>query len=304
MKTELELRHLRVFATVVEFGAHAPAARALDISPSTVSETLSALERALGTPLFQKTIKGSRLTPAGEALLPHAKKILGMTTDLLTDVARASTNVKATLVVAAVESISTYVLPSRLGALRGRWPNARMEVITAVCADIRASVAAGKSDLGLVLEAETSVDEPSILAKTRLMIVASPGHPLAGRTASPDQLRQYDFYMSDPAGDYHQVLRQYFETAQSQLPRMQALGTIEGVKQGILTGGTALGLLPAHALERELREGELREVNVKPVLRGLVLRAVLSPGSSHSPIADDLIQSLRGATLGFAGSIT
>jgi DNA-binding transcriptional LysR family regulator len=295
MKTELELRHLRVFVTVVELGAHARAARSLDISPSTVSETLSALERTLGTPLFQKTSKGSRLTPAGEALLPHAKRILGMTTDLLTDVARASTNVKATLVVAAVESISTYVLPSRLAALRDHWPNARLEVITAVCADIRASVAAGKSDMGLVLEAETDVDEASILAKARLVIVASPKHPLAGRNASPEQLRQCDFYMSDSAGDYHQVLRQFFDAAEMQLPRTQALGTVEAVKQGILAGGTALGLLPAHALERELREGELAEVIAKPPLRGLVLRAVLSPGKSDSPIVEELIRSLRGS---------
>jgi DNA-binding transcriptional LysR family regulator len=220
-----------------------------------------------------------------------------MTTDLLTDVARASTNVKATLVVAAVESISTYVLPSRLAALRDHWPNARLEVITAVCADIRASVAAGKSDLGLVLEAETNAGKNSILAKARLAIVASPKHPLAGQSASPEQLRQCDFYMSDPAGDYHNVLRQYFETAQTPLPRTQALGTVEGVKQGILAGGTALGLLPAHALERELRKGELAEVSVIPPLRGLVLRAVLSPGSTDSPMVEELIRSLRGTTL-------
>jgi DNA-binding transcriptional LysR family regulator len=298
MKTELELRHLRVFVTVVELGAHSKAARSLDISPSTVSETLSALERTLGTPLFQKATKGSRLTPAGEALLPHAKRILGMTTDLLTDVAKASTDVKATLVVAAVESISTYVLPSRLAALRAHWPNARLEVITAVCADIRASVASGKSDLGLVLEAETDIDEGSILAKARLIIVASPKHPLATHRASPDQLSRCEFYMSDPAGDYHQVLRQYFETAQTQLPRTQALGTVEGVKQGILAGGTALGLLPAHALERELREGELAEVITNPPLRGLVLRAVLSPENAMSPMVEQLIRNLRGSMLG------
>lgn len=298
MKTELELRHLRVFVAVVELGAHARAAQSLDISPSTVSETLSALERTLGTPLFRKATKGSKLTAAGEALLPHAKRILGMTGDLLTDVARASNDVKATLVVAAVESISTYVLPSRLAALRERWPNARMEVITAVCSDIRASVAAGKSDVGLVLEAETgAAEQDSILAKARLVIVASPSHPLARQTASADQLRRCDFYMSDPAGDYHQVLRQYFEAAETQLPRTQALGTVEGVKQGILAGGTALGLLPAHALEREIRDGELAEVIVNPPLPGLVLRAVIAPGNSGSPMVEDLIQSLRGSPL-------
>ena len=46
MKTELELRQLRVLLAVVDAGAHTRAARTLGISQSTVSETLSALERA------------------------------------------------------------------------------------------------------------------------------------------------------------------------------------------------------------------------------------------------------------------
>ena len=75
-------------------------------------------------------------------------------------------------------------------------------------------------------------------------------------------------------------------------PRMQAMGTIEGVKRGILAGGTALGLLPEHAVEPELRDGVLAEVRVSPALPCVVLRAVLAPGAPRSPVVDDLIDSL------------
>ena len=69
MKTELELRHLRVFAAVVDAGTHTRAARALGMSQSTVSETLSALERTLGVALLLKGSKGAlALTPSGEVL--------------------------------------------------------------------------------------------------------------------------------------------------------------------------------------------------------------------------------------------
>lgn len=298
MKTELELRHLRVFLSVVETGAHTRAARALGISQSTVSETLSALERTLGTALFRKSGKGAVLTPAGEALLPYAKRTLALTSELMTELSKVSNHVSATLVVAAVESLGTYVLPSRLAALRERWPNARMEVVTAVCAEILESVAAGKSDLGLVVEADTGIKDESILAKARLVILASPNHPLANRRASPDQLNDYDFYTSDTAGNYHQVLRHYFEAAQMPLPRMQALGTIEGVKRGILASGTALGLLPTHAVNQELSAGVLVEVRANPALPGVVLRAVRSSTHAGSPLVDDLVESLRGSSLG------
>ena len=294
MKTDLELRQLRVFVSVVESGAHARAARALGISQSTISETLSAMERTLGTAIFRKSAKGSVLTPAGEALLPYAKQMLALASECVTELSKVSTSVSGTLVVAAVESLSAYVLPQPLAALRARWPKARLEIVTGVCSEIRPTVAAGKCDLGLIIEAEADQDESTIIAKTQLVIFGSPAHPFANRSPSPDQLQRCDFYMSDAAGDYHQVLRQYFEAAGTPLPRMQALGTVEGVKRGILAGADALGLLPAHAVEQELADGVLAQVNVRPPLRRLLLRAVLAPGSAKSPIVEDLLDTLRG----------
>jgi DNA-binding transcriptional LysR family regulator len=296
MKTDLELRQLRVFVAVVDSGARARAARSLGISQSTISETLSTLERTLGTAIFRKAARGSVLTPAGEALVPYARQMIALASDCVTELAKVSTRVSATLVVAAVESLSAYVLPSPLAALRALATRAARGV-TGVCSEIRESVASGKSDLGLILEAESGLDDGSVLARTRLVIFGSPAHPFAHRRASPDELRRCDFYMSDAAGDYHQVLKQYFEAAQMPLPRMQALGTVEGVKRGILAGADALGLLPAHAVEQELRDGVLAQVDVSPSLRGLAMRALLSPGHASSPIVEDLLQSLRGSPL-------
>ena len=296
MKTELELRQLRVFAAVVDAGTHTRAARALGISQSTVSETLSALERTLGVELFRKPAKGApALTPSGEVLLGYARRLFALSGELVAALADASTRVKATLVVSSVESIGAYVLPSRLAALRVRWPAVRVEVLTGNCGEIRERVAAGESDLGLVLEPEAGPEAGTILAKARLLILGAPTHPLARGIASADALRRCDFYMCDAGGNYHQALRQHFEAAGVPPPRMQAMGTIEGVKRGILAGGTALGLLPEHAVEPELHDGTLAAVRVSPALPCVVLRAVLTPGGPRSPVVADLIDALRGS---------
>jgi len=286
---------------VAQLGGHTRAARSLGVSQSTVSETLSSLERALGTALFRKAARRSILTPTGEALLPRARRILAMANQLPAELAQVSTDVNATLVVAAVESINAYVLPSRLAALRARWPKVHLEVGTGTCTEIRDSVAAGRSDLGLVLEGETSSpgggQDTTILTTAHLAVVATPGHPLVRQRASPDQLRRCEFLMSDAGGPYHRLLRQYFEAAQVPLPRTQTLGTVEGVKRGIVAGGTALGLLPAHAVEQEVKDGTLAGIEIRRPLPRLVLRALIAPGAVHSPLVDDLIQSLRGAAL-------
>jgi DNA-binding transcriptional LysR family regulator len=295
MKSEVELRQLRVFAAVVDAGTHTRAARTLGISQSTVSETLSALERTLGVALFRKAAKGLALTASGEVLLAYARRMSVLTGELVAALADASSNVKATLVVSAVESVGAYVLPSRLAALRGRWPAVRVEVLTGTCEEIRDRVARGESDVGLVLEPETGAGVGAVLAKARLLILSAPTHPLARQGVTPDQLGDCDFYMCDAAGNYHQALRQLFDRAQVPSPRMQAIGTIEGVKRATLAGGTALGLLPGHAVEAELRDGVLTEVRVRPALPPVVLRAVLAPGALRSAVVDDLLDGLRGS---------
>jgi DNA-binding transcriptional LysR family regulator len=293
VKTELELRHLRVFAAVVEAGTRTRAAQALGLSQSTVSETLAALERAVGVELFRKSAKGQALTPSGEVLLAYAQRMSALTSELAGALASACADVKATLTVASVESVGAYVLPSRLAALRERWTAVSVEVTTGSCAEIRDRVAAGTCDVGLTLETDDGPAVGALVARGRLLILCAPGHPLAGGVASADDLQRCEFQMCGGSGNYHDALRRMFDAAGTPPPRMQALGTIEGVKRGVLAGGTALGVLPEHAVAPELRAGALVEVRVRPALPALALRAVLTPDSARSPIVADLLARLR-----------
>lgn len=66
---------IRYFLTVSRTNSFAGAASRLLVTHSTVSRRITALESSLSTTLFLRTEKGCRLTPAGEALLPHAEKL-------------------------------------------------------------------------------------------------------------------------------------------------------------------------------------------------------------------------------------
>ncbi len=91
---------------------------------------------------------------------------------------------------------------------------------------------------------------------------------------------------------------EYDGRAISFYPRTHALGAVEGVKRGILVSDTAVGLLPAHAIEQELRDGILAEIAVDPPLPGLALRIVTPAEGTTSPLVDALVESLRGSPLG------
>jgi DNA-binding transcriptional LysR family regulator len=72
----LDARRLPIFREVARRGSFAAAADALWLTPSAVSQQMSALEREVGTRLFERNHRGVRLTEDGTRLLAHAEVVL------------------------------------------------------------------------------------------------------------------------------------------------------------------------------------------------------------------------------------
>ena len=72
----MERRHLEYFLAVAESGSFTRAAAMLSIAQPSLSHSIAALERELGSELFQRLGRGVKLTPAGEAFLEPARRTL------------------------------------------------------------------------------------------------------------------------------------------------------------------------------------------------------------------------------------
>lgn len=70
-----EVDRLLLFRDVVETGGFARAAERRRIAHSTVSRQIRALEASLGVPLMTRTTRSKQLTPAGEVVVRHAKRM-------------------------------------------------------------------------------------------------------------------------------------------------------------------------------------------------------------------------------------
>jgi DNA-binding transcriptional LysR family regulator len=76
IQARMELRQLAYFVAVAEARHFGRAARGLRIAPPSLSQQIRVLERDLGVVLLHRDARDVRLTPAGAALLSHARALL------------------------------------------------------------------------------------------------------------------------------------------------------------------------------------------------------------------------------------
>jgi DNA-binding transcriptional LysR family regulator len=312
----LEIRQLRAFTALVDRGSFTGAAEALGVSQSTVSEALASLERALGTAvvLRRRGSRGITVTDAGHALLPHARGMLAAVEAALVAVAEAEAGAQAAVDIIANESISTYLLPRVLPALRERWPRVRYAVTVAACAGVRAGIARGEFDLGLLLGTDAhpalpgvealdggthgpgDVEHVTVGGGIPLAVFAAPGHPLApgaDARAARESLVAYPFFLSDAAGDFHDLVRRYFHADGLPGPALEPAGSVEAVKRGVLSTPAALGVLPGYALRDELRAGHAVRIALEPPPPHMRVEAILPVRPARHPAVRMLLESLQ-----------
>lgn len=116
------VHQLRLFAAVADHASFSRAAESLGLSQPAVSHQLKALRSALAVPLVEIVGRRVQLTPAGEILYGHSRRILaefeaaGAALDDLRELRRG------TLRVVADTTVGIYVLPDVLGAFRNEHP--------------------------------------------------------------------------------------------------------------------------------------------------------------------------------------
>lgn len=76
MGTGLQPAELGFFVSLASCGSLSGAARELGVSTAAVSKRLAQMEARLGLPLVNRTTRRMRLTPDGEVLLAHARRIM------------------------------------------------------------------------------------------------------------------------------------------------------------------------------------------------------------------------------------
>lgn len=119
---ELDPRRLTVLAAIARTGGVLAAADALHVTPSAVSQQLARLERETGLTLVVRGGRRLELTPAGEALAEHGRRIVEELAAATDAVSELTDSVTGTVTLSSfVTAIATLVAPA-LHALQSTHP--------------------------------------------------------------------------------------------------------------------------------------------------------------------------------------
>ena len=118
---------LEVFTAVVDKGSFVAAARALDLSPASVTEHIQELEKRLKTKLLNRTTRRIALTEEGAAYFEHCKQVLARMEEADAMLAAQRSSPKGTLRVQGPQVLVNGILLPRLSRFLERYTELSVE---------------------------------------------------------------------------------------------------------------------------------------------------------------------------------
>jgi DNA-binding transcriptional LysR family regulator len=175
---------LHLFILVCDEGTIARASARAFIAPSAVSKRISDIEARFGTPLLKRSKRGVMPTPAGEALLRHARLLTRAMERLDAELSEYAEGARGHVrVLANVSSIMEF-LPEELSDFMLENPRIQADIEERFSPDVVRGVAEGAADLG-ICRRSMAVGDLEFLPyrQDHLAAIVGPGHPLAERSS-------------------------------------------------------------------------------------------------------------------------
>lgn len=171
---------VQVFLAVLDHGSFSAAARALGRVPSAVSMAIANLEAELDLPLFDRSGREPRPTPAARSLEPQARLLAAQLKQLQVQALALTQGLENRLTLAIAPELLAAPWAEPLAALAREFPLLEVEVLAAPQADALSLLHSGRAQLALVFERPSLDGREGFqeVASDTMVAVIAPGHPV------------------------------------------------------------------------------------------------------------------------------
>ncbi len=249
----METGDLRVFEAVARAGGMNRAAAELNTVQSNVTARIRLLEDRLGVRLFERHARGVALTPAGERLLPYARRLFALLQEAEA-AARDDGVPQGRLVIGSLETTAAVRLSPLLAGFVAANPGVDLTLRTGTTAELIAAVLAREVEGAFVcgpvahpdLEEDGAFDEEMVL-------ISAPGcSDVEAAIAGPD-LR---LLVLRAGCSYRQRLEEILARRGVIGVRRLEFGTLDAIL-GCVAAGLGVSLLPRSLVTPAVRAGRV-----------------------------------------------
>ncbi|MGE0616017.1 MAG: LysR family transcriptional regulator [Bacteriovoracia bacterium] len=244
----LDFNKLAVFAQVVEAGNYQRASETLHVTPSAISQTITALEHSLGIPLFYRL--GKRLVPTelGLKIQREFQSHHTAFTQTLTQIAGKQLRVTGRIQVGAYLEFAKFQLAPLLTDFQGKHSDVQIKLTFDTPSRLHRLLAAGKLDVcfSIYPERDSPLIQSQAVCHEELVLVAPTGMLKEKPT--------FDAVMAAPMIEYylnHQPIRRWIALHYRKKPRHLPIRTFAATAEMVLSlvrSGMGIGIVPGYLL--------------------------------------------------------
>jgi LysR family hydrogen peroxide-inducible transcriptional activator len=197
----MNISDLRYLVAVAEHCHFGHAAEACNISQPTLSTQLKKLEAELGVTLLERTNRSVSVTPIGERVLVHARRILAETDAIRQIGAGEGKPMTGTLSIGCIPTLAPYMLPWLLPALAAEYPDLKPVFTENLTDHLLTAIIEHKLDvafMALPLEKDDQLESEPLYDED-FLVACHPQHPFASAEAVLRQqlLEEEVLYLDD-----------------------------------------------------------------------------------------------------------
>lgn len=258
----MDISALQTFIEVMRKGSFAAVAKERNIDPSSVSRSISGLEKELGVRLFQRTTRQLSATEAGITYFHRIEPLVEEMQHAVDLVKEVSGQPKGTLRVTASVSFGLKCITPLLAEFQTLYPDLSLDLLLT---DSRVDLLSERIDLAIRLGAlEDSTLIVQKLISTHYLVCASPDYlKRSGQLNQPEDIVQHNCLLFPLSGFREQWLFRHNQGKITEIPvnGSTMISNAIGLQQCAIAG-MGLALLPKWLINEDLEAGTL--INVFP----------------------------------------
>ena len=250
---------LKLFITIAKEGRLTAAAECEHLALAAVSKRISDLEALIDTPLLYRRPRGVELTPAGQAFLHHARRILDDVGRLEAELNEYGEGVRGHVRIHSNTSAIIAFLPQDLSVFSREYPQIKLDLQERTSAEAIAAVRDGLADLG-IFAGHVPADGLEVMPYRcdQLVLVTPQDHPLADRDRLfLHEATEYDFVGLQQDASLQSLLHDQANQAGRSLRMRIQVRSFDAICR-MIHHGMGIGVLPQRTLYRDLRDLRLR----------------------------------------------